>query len=128
MGARDDHGPDTGLGEAGELPGDALHGAARLGVGVEQVARDEKQVHLLGEGQVNAGAERGELALALGSGGIAKVRVARTEMDVRGVEDSQHAVGNLPVRSIQRRVMCRVLEPALAGEVGCRPGPASSRS
>ena len=80
------------------------------------------------ERQIDSRDEGSELALALGARLFTEVVMARAEMDVRGVEDSQHAVGNLPVRSIQRRVMCRVLEPALAGEVGSRPGPASSRS
>ena len=47
--------PDPGLGEALELGGDALDRAARLDVGVEQVAGDEEQVDLLGEGEVDGG-------------------------------------------------------------------------
>ena len=70
-----------------QLRGDALHRAARLDVGVEQVAGDEDQVHLLGEGQVDRGHEGRELALALGGRLLTEVVVARAEMDVRGVDD-----------------------------------------
>ena len=73
--------------EALELGGDALHRAARLDVAVEQVAGDEEQVDLLGEGQVDGRHEGRELALALRGGLLAEVVVARAEMDVRGVDD-----------------------------------------
>ena len=67
--------------------GDALHRPARLDVGVEQVAGDQEEVDLLGEGQVDGGDEGGELPLALGAGLLTEVVVARAEMDVRGVDD-----------------------------------------
>ena len=82
--------------------GDPLHGAARLDVGVEQVAGDEEQVDLLGEGEVHGGDERGELALALGGRGVAEVGVAGAEVHVRGVQQSKHAV-RLPPWSLRRR-------------------------
>ena len=87
VGARDDDGPDARLDEALELGGDALDRAPRLDVGVEEVAGDQEEVDLLGEGQVDGRAERGELALALGGRLVPEVVVARAEMDVGGVDD-----------------------------------------
>ena len=85
--AGDDDRPDLGVGQALELGGDALDRAARLDVAVEQVAGDEEQVDLLGEGEVDGRHEGRELALALGRGLLTEVVVARAEMDVRGVDD-----------------------------------------
>ena len=73
--------------EALELAGDALDRATRLDVGVEEVAGDQEEVDLLGEGQVDGRAERGELAIPLGGGLDPEVVVTRAEMDVRGVDD-----------------------------------------
>ena len=70
-----------------ELGGDALHRPARLDVGVEEVARDEQEVDLFGERQVDGRLEGGELPLALGGRLFAEVVVARAEMDVCGVDD-----------------------------------------
>ena len=97
MGARDQDGPDPGLDESGELVGDAFHGAARLHVVVEQVAGDEDEVHAFRDGEVHGGHERGELPLALGRRRVPEVGVPGAEMDVRGVEQSEHAGGCLPV-------------------------------
>ena len=66
VGARDDDRPDPRLGEALQLGGDALDRAARLDVGVEQVAGDQEEVDLLGQGEVDGRLEGRELALALG--------------------------------------------------------------
>ena len=85
--ARDDDRADPGLGQSLELGGDALDRAARLDVGVEQVAGDQDEVDLLGDGEVDGGHEGGELALALGGRLLAEVVVTRAEMDVRGVDD-----------------------------------------
>ena len=87
MRARDDDRPDASRGEPLQLGGDALDGAARLDVRVEQVAGDQEEVDLLGEGQVDGGLEGGELALALGGRLLAEVVVTRAEMDVCGVDD-----------------------------------------
>ena len=51
VGARDDDRPDLRLGQPLELGRDALHGAARLDVRVEQVAGDEEEVDLLARGR-----------------------------------------------------------------------------
>ncbi len=69
-----------------ELRGDALHRAARLGIGVEQVAGDQDDVDLLRDRQVDRRAEGGELPLALCGRLLAHVGVTRAEMDVGGVE------------------------------------------
>ena len=87
VGARDDDGPDPRLDEALELRRHALHRSPRLDVGVEQVAGDQDEVDLLGEGEVDRRHERGELALALGGGLLTEVVVARAEVDVGGVDD-----------------------------------------
>ena len=87
MGAGDDDRPDARLDEALELADDALDGATRLDVGVEEVTRDQEEVDLLGQGQVDRGAERSELAIPLGGRLDPEVVVARAEMDVRGVDD-----------------------------------------
>ena len=110
VGARDDDGPDLRLDEALELGRDALDRAARLDVRVEQVAGDEEQVDLLGEREVDGRLEGRELALALGRRLLAEVVVARTEMDVRGMDDPEH-----------RGAACLL---AVAGDRGvARPGP-----
>jgi hypothetical protein len=92
--------PDPRGGESRELRGDALDRPARLGVGVEQVARDEEEVELLVDREVDGGLERGELALALGRRGVAEVGMTSAEMDVRGMEQSEHpgAIGLLSRR------------------------------
>ncbi len=102
------------MGEAGELGRDALDRAPGLDVRVEQVAGDEEQVHLLGQREVDRGLERRELALALRGGRLAEIRVARAEVDVRGVQQSQHGVCRLPS-------LVTVPGPA------SRAGPASGR-
>jgi hypothetical protein len=96
VGPGGDHGADPALREARELGGDTLHRSPGLRVRVEEVPRDEEQVHLLGDGQVHARPERLELALPLGGGGLAEAWVAGAEMHVGSVEESQHAVTNLP--------------------------------
>ena len=73
----------------------ALDGAAGLDVRVEQVAGDQEEVHLLGQGEVDGGLERRELALSLGGGLLAEIVVSRTEMDVCGVDEPQHPVVRL---------------------------------
>ena len=85
-----DHDPDPRLDEALDLGRGPLDRAARLGVRVEEVARDENEVDLLCEGQVHGGHERRELPLALGGGPFTEVRVPRPEVHVRRVEQSQH--------------------------------------
>ncbi len=92
VGARDDDRPDPGLGQALELGGDALDRAARLDVRVEQVAGDQEEVDLLGQGKVDGRLEGRELALALGGRLLSEIVVSRTEMDVRGVDDPEHRV------------------------------------
>ncbi len=87
VGARDDDGPDARLDQASQLGGDALHGTARLHVGVEQVAGDQDQVDALRDGEVHRGGERRELTLALGSRLLSEVIVTGAEMDVGGVDD-----------------------------------------
>ena len=92
VGARDDDRPDPGLGQALELGGDALDRAARLDVRIEQVAGDQEEVDLLGQGEVDGRLEGRELALALGGRLLSEIVVSRTEMDVRGVDDPEHQV------------------------------------
>ncbi len=82
-----DDGPDAGRDEPGQFPGDALDRPARLDVGVEQVARDEDEVHLLRDREIDGGPEGGELTLALRRRLVTEVVVARAEVDVRGVDD-----------------------------------------
>jgi hypothetical protein len=93
VGARDQDRPDLRRGEPLQLRGDALDGAARLGVGVEEIARDQDDVDLLGEGNVDRGLEGGELAFSLGRRLIPEVGVAGAEVHVSGVEESEHPVG-----------------------------------
>ncbi len=85
-----------------QLRGHPLHRAPWLDVGIEQVTGDQEQVHLLRDRQVDAGAERRELALALGRSSLAEISMASAEVDVRGVEQSEHAVG-LPPNHHRRR-------------------------
>ena len=85
--ARDDDGPDLGLGQARELRGDAFDRTLRLDVAVEQVAGDQEEVDLLGEREVDGGGEGGELPFTLGARLLAEVVVAGTEMDVGGMDD-----------------------------------------
>ena len=87
MRAGHDDGPDAAGRQSFELGSDALHGAPRLHVAVEQIARDQDQVGLLGDSQVDGGGEGGELALALGAGLLTEVVMARAKVDVRGVDD-----------------------------------------
>ena len=87
-----------------ELRGDALDGALRLGVGVEQVAGDQDDVDLLVDREGDGGPERRELALALGGGRFAEIGVACAEVDVCGVKQSEHPVAaGLPVPSRPER-------------------------
>ncbi len=90
VGARDDDGPDPRFDQAGELRRDALHRAARLDVRVEQVAGDQEQVDLLGQGEIDRGLERRELTFALGGRLLTEIVVPRAEMDVRGMDDPEH--------------------------------------
>ena len=90
VGARDDDRPDPGIGQPLELGGDALDRAARLDVRVEQVAGDQEEVDLLGEGKVDGRLEGRELALALGGRLLTEIVVSRAEMDVRGMDDPEH--------------------------------------
>jgi len=91
VGARDDDRPDRRLGEPAQLDGDPLDAPPGLGVRVEQVAGDEEEIDMLGEGQVDGGLEGGELTLPLGGGLFTEVSVARAEVDVGRVEESQQA-------------------------------------
>ena len=93
MCARDDHRPDLRRAEPGELGDHALDRALRLGVRVEQVARDQDDVDLLADRELDRGPECRELPLALGRGLLAEIRMARAEMDISGVEESEHPVG-----------------------------------
>ena len=52
VGARDDDGPDLRDRQPLQLGRDALHGPARLDVRVEQVAGDQEEVDLLGDGEI----------------------------------------------------------------------------
>ena len=95
VGARDDDRPDLGGDEALQLGGDALHRAARLDVRVEQVPGDQEEIDLLGEGEIDGGLERRELALPLGGRLFAEIVVSRAEMDVCGMDEPQHPVVRL---------------------------------
>ena len=92
MGARDDHRPNARPHQPRQLRGDPLDEPRWLGIRIEQVAGNQEDVDLLAEGEVDSRLERGELALALPRRCVAEVRVARPEMDVRGVQDSEHPV------------------------------------
>ena len=96
--ARDDDRPDPRVGEPLQLRGDALDRAARLDVRVEQVAGDQEEVDLLGEGEVDGRLECRELALALRRRLLAEIVVAGAEMDVRGMDDPEHRGAALPPR------------------------------
>ena len=107
--ARDDHRADLGLDQPLELGRDALHRAARLDVRVEEVAGDQEEVDLLGQGEVDGRLERRELALTLGAGLLAEIVVSRAQMDVCGMDQPQHPVVRLAslavtVRTSQRGV------------------------
>ena len=91
----DDH-PDARVHEPLQLRGGALDGALGLDVGVEQVARDQDEVHLFTEREIDRRNERRELALTLGRRTITQVRVARAQMHVGRVEQSQHRSANPP--------------------------------
>ena len=82
MRAGQEDGPDPGPGKARELGRDALDGPAWLGVGIEEVADDQEEVDPLGDGQVNRGAERLELALALGGRLLSEIRMPCPEVDI----------------------------------------------
>ena len=88
--ARNEDGPDAAVDEAPELAGGALHRAARLDIGVEEVAGDQEQVDPLRQGEIDAGDERGVLPLALRRRLVAQVRVPRPEVDIGRVEQAQH--------------------------------------
>ena len=82
-----DDAPDLGVGQTCKLRRHALHRTTRLDVAVEQVARDEEEIGLLGQGEVHGRDERGELPLALRGGLFTEVVMACAEVDVRGVDD-----------------------------------------
>ena len=88
MRARDDDRADTRLGQALQLGGDTLHRSARLHIAVEQVAGDQEEVHLLRQGEFDRGHEGRELPLALRRRLVSQVIVARSEMDVSGMDDA----------------------------------------
>jgi hypothetical protein len=88
--ARDDDGPDPRVGEPLQLRGHPLDGTARLDVRVEQVARDQEQVDLLGDGEIHGRPECRELSLALGRRLLAQVVMTGAEMHVRGMDDPEH--------------------------------------
>src|SRR4029079_9303393 len=94
--ARCDDDPDPRLDEALELCRRALDGPPRLDVRVEQVARDEDEIHLLRQGKVDGRHEGRELPLPLCRGPIPEVRVPRAQVDGGGVEQSQHALERPP--------------------------------
>ena len=87
---RQEHRPDAGRGEAPQLGRDALHGPARLRVRVEQVTRDQEQVHVPVQGGLHRPRERGELALALSGRALPEVGVTGPEVHVGGMQDAQH--------------------------------------
>ena len=99
-------------GQPAQLGGDAVHGALRLGVGVEQVAGDQEEVDLLGDREVDGGLERRELALTLGRRGFAEVGVTCAEVDVRGVEQSEHPVAEVLLSRRARGDEARWRRPA----------------
>jgi hypothetical protein len=55
--ARHDDGPYAAGGKPLELGRHPLDGAPRLHVAVEQIARDQDQIGLLGDGQIHSGCE-----------------------------------------------------------------------
>jgi hypothetical protein len=119
VGAGHEDRPDA---STGEPPGcSATRSTDRgLHVGVEQVARDQEQVHLLGDREVHGGPERVELPLALCGGGFPEVRVPRAQVDVGGMQQSKHSVRPaLPGRPSRDRA--RAGKPTGTRE---RPAPA----
>ena len=121
--AGDQHDPDPRSRKARQLRDGTLHGPARRGVGVEQVAGDQDHVHALGQREVHGRAEGRVLALAQGGRRLAKVLVARARVHVRRVQQPEHAPRRLPLCACRRRVAA----PAPSCAAG-RPGPACGRS
>jgi hypothetical protein len=123
--ARDQDGPDASLDEPPKLRGDPLHGAARLDVRVEQVARDEHEVHRFGKGEVDRRPEGRELALALRGGLLPEVRVARAQVDIGCV--STRSIRSAGLQVIPSRGTPRVPDPSgPAGATGSA-APAAPR-
>ena len=86
VGAGDDDHVDTPIGEASQLGDAGLDGAARLGVGVEEVSADERSVDPGLEALIDGSGEGRGLPLALRHRGRGHIRMARTEMDIREME------------------------------------------
>ena len=96
--------------------GRALDRSARLDVRVEQVARDQDEVDLLREREVDRRHEGRELPLPLRRGPVAEVGVAGPEMHVGGMEQSQHACERPPLCAPRRHV-----RPGERGAPNCSP-------
>jgi hypothetical protein len=91
MRAGDDHRPDLCLEEAVQLGRDTLDRTPRLGVRVEEIAADQEEVDLLGDRKIDGRDEGRELSLSLCGCPIAEVRMAGAEVNVSGVQESEHA-------------------------------------
>ena len=63
-----------------------------------------KRVHLLGQGEIDGGLERRELALSLGGRLLAEIVVSRAEMDVCGVDEPQHPLARLASLAVVRTI------------------------
>ena len=61
--------------------------ATRLDVAIEQVAGDQEQIDLLGNGKIHRGGERRELPLALGARLIPEIVMASAEVNICGMDD-----------------------------------------
>ena len=92
MGARDDDRPDLGVDKPLELGGDTLDRSTWLDVRVEEIPRDQEDIDLLGESEIDGGLERRELSLSLGTRLFAEIVVSCAEMDVGGMDQPQHPV------------------------------------
>ena len=126
MRARDDDGADLGRHESLQLGSDALYRAARLHVRVEEIAGDEEEIDLLGEGEIDGGLEGRELSLSLGARLFAEIVVSSAQVDVGGMNQPQHPVVRLAslavtVRTSQRGV-CHTL-PAPESERDASEAP-----
>src|SRR4029078_814354 len=94
VGPGNEDAPDLRARQTLELRGDALDRPPRLGIRVEEVAGDDEEVDLLLDREIDGCLEGGALALTLRRRALAEVGVTSTQVDVRGVEQTEHPVAD----------------------------------